>query len=187
MGWESRTRIDQIDLESFLHEGVLCFDHHAAGHKTVRPRQSLAHRKVRNFSDDRAFIQYLSTRRHASSHYRNSKPNWPVQHTLGPVLQKMDLAVPELQCSGPSINKLARIGISGSVENTSTRREQDETDHMIHVQLRVENVRNSSKGFRRKTHEHVSAVEPRIAQNTGCHLPKSCAPQTSRGKAASTQ
>ena len=46
----------------------------------------------------------------------------------------------------------------------------------------LEKYANIFQGFRRNTHEHVSAVEPLIAQNAGSHLPESCAPQTRRGR-----
>ena len=72
--------------------------------------------------------------------FTQSDANEQLVSALGPIFQSMHLTVPELQCSGLSIHRLARIGISEvvwSVENTCMRREHDETDHTIHVHLNV--------------------------------------------------
>ena len=100
-----------IDPDTFLHDGVLRFDHSAVL-RDRKPSSSVvitSHTSM-NLSGDQAFVSSAFQRRqHACSHCRNSNPNEQLVSALGPIFQSMHLTVPELQCSGPSINRLARI------------------------------------------------------------------------------
>ena len=78
----------------------------------------------------------------------------PVLFVLGPMFQLMHLAVPETSVlwsrsqTGWQEHGFPRL--SGALKTPGALGETDETDHMIHVHLHVENLRYSSKGFRRK-------------------------------------
>ena len=44
-----------VDPDAFIQEGVLCFDHHAAGQRTILVSRFSSHACI-NFSGDRAFM-----------------------------------------------------------------------------------------------------------------------------------
>ena len=65
------------DSDTFHHEGVLCFDHHAAGQRTILVSRFSSHAS-KNFSGDRAFISSAFNRINMHVTKSELQPKLPV-------------------------------------------------------------------------------------------------------------